>query len=88
VTTGDVAVGLGTSGIERQACPGGGGHMQTIEKSDPADGGKGAMPSGVSGRVSVFDRFASTVSSFVSRAWFFLFCVLLVVLGTVLFPVG
>jgi low affinity Fe/Cu permease len=30
--------------------------------------------------VSVFDRFASTVSSFVSRAWFFLFCVLLVVL--------
>jgi hypothetical protein len=54
--------------------------MQTIEKSDPADGGKGAMPSGVSGRVSVFDRFASTVSSFVSRAWFFIFCVLLVVL--------
>jgi|tagenome__1003787_1003787.scaffolds.fasta_scaffold20765510_2 hypothetical protein len=54
--------------------------MQTIENSDRAGGGENAMPSGVSGHVSVFDRFASAVGSFVSRAWFFLFCVLLVVL--------
>lgn len=38
------------------------------------------MPSDVSARLSVFDRFASRVDVIVSRAWFFLFCVLLVVL--------
>jgi low affinity Fe/Cu permease len=38
------------------------------------------MPSEVGGELSVFDRFASAVSVFVSRATFFLFCVLLVVI--------
>jgi low affinity Fe/Cu permease len=36
------------------------------------------MPSGISERLSFFDRFASTVSGWVSRAWFFLACLLLV----------
>ena len=38
------------------------------------------MPSDVSDNLSVFDRFATTASGFVSRAWFFVVCVLLVVL--------
>ncbi|MFI5624677.1 low affinity iron permease family protein [Nocardioides sp. NPDC051685] len=38
------------------------------------------MPSEVSGRLGFFDRFASHASAFVSRAWFFVLCVLLVVI--------
>lgn len=38
------------------------------------------MPSEVSGKLSLFDRFASTVSSFTSRAWFFTLCLLSVLL--------
>ena len=38
------------------------------------------MPSDVTGKLSVFDRFASHSSVFVSRAWFFALCVLLVLL--------
>jgi general stress protein CsbA len=38
------------------------------------------MPSDVTGDLSVFDRFATWSSGFVSRAWFFVMCVLLVVL--------
>jgi ABC-type proline/glycine betaine transport system permease subunit len=38
------------------------------------------MPSDVSGELSVFDRFATKASVFVSRAWFFVVCVLVVVL--------
>ena len=38
------------------------------------------MPSQVSGRLGFFDRFASHASAFVSRAWFFMLCVLLVVI--------
>ncbi|MFD6860445.1 low affinity iron permease family protein [Rhodococcus sp. NPDC060090] len=37
------------------------------------------MPSAVSGRLSVFDRFATKVSSLAAHAWFFAFCVVLVV---------
>jgi hypothetical protein len=37
------------------------------------------MPSDVTGRLSLFDRFATAASTFVSRAWFFTLCVLLVV---------
>lgn len=37
------------------------------------------MPSGVSGKVSMFDRFATNTAEIVSRAWFFLACVLLVI---------
>jgi low affinity Fe/Cu permease len=38
------------------------------------------MPSDVTPDLSVFDRFATRSSGFVSRAWFFVLCVLLVVL--------
>lgn len=37
------------------------------------------MPSGVTGRLSFFDRFATTASGFVSRAVFFSLCLLLVI---------
>ena len=37
------------------------------------------MPSDVHGKLSLFDRFASWADRFVSRAWFFAFCVVLVV---------
>jgi low affinity Fe/Cu permease len=36
------------------------------------------MPSHVPASLSVFDRFATRVSRFVSQAWFFMVCVLLV----------
>jgi hypothetical protein len=36
------------------------------------------MPSDVTPQVSLFDRFASAADRFVSRAWFFSLCVLLV----------
>lgn len=42
--------------------------------------GQKTMPSQVSGRLGFFDRFASHASAFVSRAWFFMLCVLLVVI--------
>jgi hypothetical protein len=38
------------------------------------------MPSEVSGELTAFDRFASAAATFVSRAWFFAACVLLVVI--------
>ncbi|HEX4444156.1 MAG TPA: low affinity iron permease family protein [Galbitalea sp.] len=38
------------------------------------------MPEDVDTHVGWFDRFASSASKFVSRAWFFAFCVLLVVI--------
>lgn len=38
------------------------------------------MPSDVTDRVSMFDLFASAVGGFVSRAWFFVACVLVVLL--------
>jgi low affinity Fe/Cu permease len=39
-----------------------------------------SMPSDESGKVGLFDRFASAVSGLTARATFFAFCVLLVVL--------
>jgi low affinity Fe/Cu permease len=36
------------------------------------------MPSDVSPKLGMFDRFAGAASSFASRAWFFALCVLLV----------
>jgi low affinity Fe/Cu permease len=39
-----------------------------------------SMPSDVSERVGWFDRFAEKASTLASRAWFFAFCVLLVLL--------
>jgi len=44
---------------------------QPVEKSD--------MPSGVSGSLSFFDRFATATDKAVSGAWFFSFCLLLVI---------
>ncbi|WP_091381081.1 low affinity iron permease family protein [Actinokineospora alba] len=38
------------------------------------------MPSDVDGDISMFDRFATTAAGFVSKAWFFMLCVLLVLL--------
>lgn len=38
------------------------------------------MPSDITADLSVFDRFATRSSGFVSRAWFFMLCVVLVVL--------
>lgn len=38
------------------------------------------MPSEISARVGAFDRFAEGASRLASRAWFFCFCALLVVL--------
>ncbi|WP_281487637.1 low affinity iron permease family protein [Ruicaihuangia caeni] len=37
------------------------------------------MPSDISAHVGWFDRFAARVSELTSRAWFFAFCVLLVI---------
>jgi low affinity Fe/Cu permease len=47
--------------------------LQTAVRSDTA-----LMPSDVSGTISFFDRFASSAGRFVSRAWFFALCLLLV----------
>ena len=47
--------------------------------SDPRRQGA-TMPSDVSGDLSIFDRFATKASDFVSRAFFFVMCVLVVVL--------
>jgi len=38
------------------------------------------MPSEVTGHVSPFDRFASEAERFVSRAWFFAICLVLVII--------
>lgn len=38
------------------------------------------MPSDVNARMGWFDRFADHASRFFSRAWFFTFCVLLVII--------
>jgi hypothetical protein len=41
--------------------------------------GQPTMPSEVTGKLSLFDKFATLANTFVSRAWFFTLCVLLVV---------
>ena len=41
---------------------------------------KAHMPSEVSGQVGWFDRFAEKAATVASRAWFFAFCVLLVLI--------
>lgn len=38
------------------------------------------MPGEVAGELSSFNRFATAASSFVSRAWFFALCVILVLI--------
>ncbi len=41
---------------------------------------KAIYPSDVRGQVSAFDRFATVMSGYVSQPWFFVVCVLIVVL--------
>jgi low affinity Fe/Cu permease len=36
------------------------------------------MPSDVTPEVSIFDRFAATAAAFFSKPWFFVLCVLLI----------
>jgi low affinity Fe/Cu permease len=55
------------------------------EQTKKKQGGNGEsdeamMPSDVTPYVSPFDRFATAAEKFVSRAWFFAICVLLVVI--------
>ncbi|HYZ66557.1 MAG TPA: low affinity iron permease family protein [Mycobacterium sp.] len=50
------------------------------ENGDSRSGDSKVMPSEVDGGVSLFDRFATASSMFVSKAWFFLACLLLVVI--------
>jgi low affinity Fe/Cu permease len=42
--------------------------------------GAPTMPSDVDARVGFFDRLASAVAAFASRAWFFSLCILLIVM--------
>jgi low affinity Fe/Cu permease len=45
------------------------------------------MPSHVDGKLSLFDRFATSTAAFVSKAWFFLACVLLVIIWAPTFAI-
>jgi hypothetical protein len=54
--------------------------MPPSQQSHQAHPNGATMPTDISGRLSAFDRFATKASNFVSRAWFFVMCVLLVVL--------
>ncbi|MFJ9393082.1 low affinity iron permease family protein [Nocardioides sp. NPDC101246] len=50
-----------------------------MSTSEQEHQGEKTMPSEVTGKVGFFDHFATRASDFVSRAWFFMMCVLLVV---------
>jgi low affinity Fe/Cu permease len=52
--------------------------MSRAELNGQVASGSPTMPSHVPAGLSVFDRFATRVSRFVSQAWFFMVCVLLV----------
>ncbi|MGY0388589.1 low affinity iron permease family protein [Nocardioides sp. WG-D5] len=54
--------------------------MPTSEREHHSERQGGEMPSEVGDHLGVFDRFATHASNFVSRAWFFMMCVLLVVI--------
>ena len=54
--------------------------MSRAELNGQVASGSPTMPSHVPAGLSVFDRFATRVSRFVSQAWFFMVCVLLVVM--------
>ena len=53
----------------------------------PKSEGKEEFPSEVSPKLSLFDRFATGASEFVSRAWFFMACVAIVVIWAPTFVV-
>jgi hypothetical protein len=52
---------------------------RSAKRDDADDPPVGELPSAVSGRIGFFDRFAGHAATFASRAPFFAFCVLLVV---------
>jgi low affinity Fe/Cu permease len=52
--------------------------MNTRQKATDARPRAAHMPSDVTPQLSFFDRFATRAASYVSRAWFFAACVLLV----------
>ena len=64
---------------ETGAAQGGGSDYGLIREAGMAEK-KIVMPSDVSTEVGWFDRFADKASKVASRAWFFAFCVLLVVI--------
>ncbi|MCP2261227.1 Low affinity iron permease [Streptoalloteichus tenebrarius] len=52
-----------------------------MSQRDHGNGSNGAkMPSDVGSHLSLFDRFATIANAFVSRAWFFVLCLLMVLL--------
>ena len=53
--------------------------MSATKKGGAPGAQQAHMPSDVTTELSLFDRFATAASHFASRAWFFTFCVLLVV---------
>jgi Low affinity iron permease len=50
------------------------------EAGDRKVDGRATMPSDITDRLSMFDRFATQAGAFVSWAWFFVLCLLLVLL--------
>jgi low affinity Fe/Cu permease len=52
--------------------------MATAESQRRSD--EATMPTEVTGRLGLFDRFATATARFASRAWFFAGCLLLVVI--------
>jgi hypothetical protein len=58
-----------------------GGHTKTDREDDQMsnDNGRATMPSDVEGEIGFFDRFAGGASEIASRAPFFAFCVLLII---------
>jgi hypothetical protein len=65
--------------------------MATVDSPDGGNNthdASGVMPSSApSGRLSLFDRFATAASMVVSRAWFFIGCVVLVLVWSPTFLV-
>jgi len=71
---------IADSAATASAEQGGGPRSRSARVAPDADPEQPRMPSDIQGRLGFFDRFAQKASDFVSRAWFFGCCVLLVVL--------
>jgi low affinity Fe/Cu permease len=54
--------------------------MKTMKRATGGRSKTPHMPSDVTPQLSFFDRFATRVASFVSRAWFFTACVVLILI--------
>ena len=57
------------------------------KSNEPRKPSPPTMPTEVTGELSQFDRFASMAARFVSRAWFFALCLLLVLIWVPSYPV-